>query len=227
MKNCKRKVSLLLVDDHPVVRSGLRTCLSKRDRFEVVGEAANGKEAVCLVGDLSPDIVLMDLCMPQMDGLEATLQLRKQAPRVKVLILSVNNNKESILQVVRSGAKGYVLKDAPPEELVQAIDCVARGETYFSSNVARMVLNHCATEDPNGGPDHKRQLTDREMQVLAMIADGQTNKEIATRLNISVRTVEAHREHVMRKLDIHSVVGLTRYAIAHRIIRLNEPADVL
>lgn len=223
MKSSKRKVRLLLVDDHPVVRRGIRTSLGKRSRFEVVGEAANGKEAVAKARELSPDIVLMDLYMPQMDGMEATLLLRKETPKVKVLILSVSYDKESILEVIRSGARGYVFKNAPPEELLQAIKCVARGETYFNSDAARLVLNHCLTEGAGNGTDRCRQLTGREMQVLAMIADGQTNREIATRLNVSVRTIEAHREHIMRKLNVHSVVGLTRYAIARRIIRLDPP----
>ena len=222
MKNSKRKVRLLLVDDHPVVRRGILTALGKRRRFEVVGEAANGKEAVRKARELAPDIVLMDLYMPQMDGMEATGRLRKEVPKARVLILSVSDSKESILAVIRSGAQGYVLKDAPPEKLLQAIECVARGETYFNSDAARMVLSHCVTEGANNGTDRRR-LTARETQVLAMIADGQTNQEIATRLNVSVRTIEAHREHIMRKLNVHSVVGLTRYAIARRIIQLDQP----
>jgi two-component system nitrate/nitrite response regulator NarL len=220
MNSRKHRVSLLLVDDHPVVRNGIRACLGKRDQFEVVGEAANGKEAVGKAKELSPDIVLMDLHMPQMDGLEATTRLRKAVPKVKVLILSVNNNRESILQTIRSGARGYVLKDAPPEELVQAIESVARGGTFFSSEVTRIVLNQQGAGNGNNGADRAHPLTERETQVLAMIADGQTNNEIAMRLGISVRTVEAHREHVMRKLNLHSVVGLTRFAIANRIIAL-------
>lgn len=212
-----RKVRLLVVDDHPVVRTGIRNCLAAHPDFEVVGEASNGAEALAMACELAPEVVLMDLHMPEMDGMEATRLLRKEVPKAKVLVLSVDQKKDTILQVVRSGAQGYVLKDAPPEELVRAIESVARGETFFSSEVAKIVLNHCMTE--NGETPSPVHLTERERQVLAMIADGLTNKEVATRLNVSTRTVEAHREHIMRKLNVHSVVGLTRYAIAHGIIR--------
>ena len=221
MKSRKNKISLLLVDDHPVVRKGILACLSKTDRFEVVGEAANGKQAVALARDLAPDIVLMDLQMPEMSGLDATRQIHRDAPAVKVLILSVDNNKDTILQIIRSGAKGYILKGAHTDDLIRAIETVAAGETYFSPDVARLVLHHCVDERTKTEASPLSKLTERELQVLAMIADGQSNKEIADLLDVSVRTIEAHRERIMRKLNIHSVVGLTRFAITHHLIELN------
>jgi DNA-binding NarL/FixJ family response regulator len=217
MNKRQPKVRLLLVDDHPVVRKGICSCLARHNDLEVVGEAANGQEAVCKAKELLPDVILMDLCMPHMDGLQATKLLHKEAPKAKVLILSVNGNTESIRKIIEAGAKGYVLKDAPPEELAQAIQSASKGEAFFSPDVAKFVLSHCVTEAAS--PTAK--LTSRELEVLARIAEGQSNKEIASQLNLSVRTIESHRERIMRKLSIHSVVGLTRFAIANGIIALN------
>ena len=215
------KIRLLLVDDHPVVRKGISSCLARHNNFEVVGEAADGKEAVSKAKELSPDVVLMDLCMPQMDGLEATRLLHKEAPSAKVLILSVNGNTESIQQIIQAGAKGYVLKDAPAEELVLAIQSASKGQAFFSPNVAKLVLNQYVSKARSEATNQTSRLSSRELQVLAMIAEGRSNKEIASRLNISVRTIESHRERIMRKLNIHSVVGLTRFAIANGVISLN------
>jgi DNA-binding NarL/FixJ family response regulator len=221
MKSRKNKISLLLVDDHPVVRKGILSCLQKQSRFEVVGEAANGRQAIAKARELSPDIVLMDVEMPELDGLEATKLLHKESPATKVLILSVNNHKESILNIIRSGAKGYVLKGATTEDLVQAIETIAAGETFFSPEVAKLVLNHCVDASVKSEASPIAKLTERELQVLAKIADGQSNKDIAVEFDVSVRTVEAHRERIMRKLNIHSVVGLTRFAISNHIIEVN------
>jgi two-component system nitrate/nitrite response regulator NarL len=221
MKKRQSKVRVLLADDHPVVRKGICSCLARHNDLEIVGEAADGQEAVCKAKELSPDVVLMDLCMPQMDGLEATKRLHKEAPNVKVLILSVNGKGESIQQIIQAGAKGYVLKDAPPEELVQAIQSASKGEAFFSRDVAKLVLNQYVSDGVSVATKQASRLTSRELEVLARVAEGQSNKEIASRLNVSVRTVESHRERIMLKLDIHSVVGLTRFAIANGIVALN------
>lgn len=215
----KSRIKLLVVDDHPVVRKGISLCLSKRDNLEIVGEAADGREAVRKARELHPDIMLMDINMPQMSGLAVTELLRKELPGIKVLILSMHGNTEYVLRILQSGARGYVLKDAPPEELSRAIDTVHNGETYFSADVARVALNQFVrgNGETNGAPA----LTNREREVLIHIADGLSNKEIACTLGVGVRTVETHRERIMRKLDIHNVAGLTKFAIAKGLISLN------
>src|SRR5258706_2703795 len=216
----KSKIRLLLVDDHPVVRKGIHSCLDRSDRFEIVGEAVDGAEALRKARDLSPDIVLMDINMPHMNGLEATKLLQRESPQTKVLILSVHNDKKSVLQIIRSGARGYVLKDAAPEELVRAIESINEGEAFFSSDVAKLLLNQYVSDAGSQQQDSTARLTERELEVLTLIAEGHSNKEIGSQLDVSVRTVEAHRERIMRKLNIHSVLGLTKYAIANGIITL-------
>lgn len=217
-----KKIKVLLVDDHPVVRKGLHSCLANRENLKIVGEASNGLEAIQKVTELDPDVVLMDINMPGMDGLEVTETLRKEAPRTRVLVLSVHDTRDYVMRIVKAGARGYVLKDAPPDELVRGIEAVNNGEAYFSPSVARIALNQYVSEADATDPHTK--LSDREREVLVEIAEGKSNKEIAARLNIGVRTVETHRERIMRKLDIRSVAGLTKFAIAHGMVSLGpEP----
>jgi two-component system nitrate/nitrite response regulator NarL len=216
-----KPIRVLLADDHPVVRKGLAICLGKADKISIVGEAWNGKEAVEKVAELGPDLVLMDIDMPLMNGLSATEVLRKQFPAVKVLILSMHAGSDYVVRILQSGAHGYVLKTAPPEELIKAIETVHAGEAYFSPDVARVALNQFVRgtgEGPGSG-----QISNREREVLVAIAEGLSNKEIAARLNVGVRTVETHRERIMRKLNIHSVAGLTRFAIQKGLIPLQLP----
>ena len=220
MSASKKKIKILIVDDHPVVRKGLLSCLASKDNLKVVGEAANGNEAVKQVKELMPDIVLMDISMPEMDGLAVTEVLRKDAPQTKVLILSMQSNRDAVLRIIKAGARGYVLKDAPTEELVHAIETVYAGEAHFSGPVAKIALNQYVTDADETRPVAK--LSDREREVLALIAEGKSNKEIAMHLGIGVRTTETHRERIMRKLDIHSVAGLTKFAIANGISSLEE-----
>jgi two-component system, NarL family, nitrate/nitrite response regulator NarL len=202
-------IRLVVVDDHPVVRKGLCSCLGQHAHLAVVGEAADGQDALRQAAALQPDIVLMDIDMPHMNGLTATELLRKQLPHIKVLILSMHNNQDYVLRIVRSGASGYVLKGAAPEELVKAIEVVQAGQTFFSEEVARVALNQFVHS--NGSTS---QITNREREVLILIAEGLSNKEIAHKLRLGVRTVETHRERIMRKLNVHSIAGLTKYAIA-------------
>jgi two-component system, NarL family, nitrate/nitrite response regulator NarL len=220
MNKRKKKIKLLLVDDHPVVRRGMRSCLEGIRHVEVVDEAVDGKEAVEKVKTLSPDIVLMDIDMPVMNGLEATKVLREEFPDTRVLILSIHTNKEYVLQIIRSGAQGYVLKDASPADLVRAIESVDGGEPFFSPDISQIVLNQYLEEAGADAAGDAVKLTTRERQVLAMIAGGQSNKEMASELNVGVRTIETHRERVMNKLNIHSVAGLTKYAITNGIVKL-------
>jgi two-component system nitrate/nitrite response regulator NarL len=221
MSTAKKKIiNVLVVDDHPVVRKGLLSCLSSRENLKIVGEASNGAEAIKMVKQFAPDIVLMDISMPGMDGLEVTETLRKEAPQTKVLILSMQASRDPVLRIIKAGARGYVLKDAPTDELVSAIETVFAGEAFFSKPVAQIALNQYVSDADDTKPVAK--LSEREREVLALIAAGKSNKEIAMQLGIGVRTTETHRERIMRKLDIHSVAGLTKFAIANGISSLEE-----
>lgn len=220
MSKQQAKLRLLLVDDHPVIRHGIRACLAGSANIQVIGEAENGKEALCKARELSPEVVLMDLQMPQMDGLAATRLINKEHPTMKVLILSVNNSRETILHIVRSGAHGYIQKEASCEELIHAIEAVGKGEAFFSPEIAPVLLTQYVASAAAGELNHVSKLTDREVEVLAMIAQGHSNKEIAGRLKLSTRTIEAHRERTMQKLKVHNVAGLTKFAIAEGIIDL-------
>lgn len=209
------KIRLLLVDDHPIVLDGIKSHLCAQPEFEVVADASNGQDALRKAKLTLPDVILMDISMPHMNGLEAIGHLRRQVPNAKVLILTMHESKEYIAQVVRSGARGYLLKDSAPAELVGAIKAVHNGEVHFSPSVSKVLVQEMAdgTRRADNGAE-QQPLTDREREVLSLIAEGLLNKQIADRLGIGVRTIETHRERIMRKLDIHTVAGLTKYAIA-------------
>jgi DNA-binding NarL/FixJ family response regulator len=219
----KHIIKVLVADDHPVVRKGLQNCLARQGHLRIVGEAADGDEALRLARNLSPDVVLMDISMPGMNGLAVTEILRKEAPEMKVLVLSMHSNKDSIFRVIQAGAHGYVSKEAPPEELLRAIESVFNGEPHFSEDIARAALSEFVTRGGKG--EAFAQLTSREREVLVRIAEGKSNKEIAGLLNIGVRTIETHRERIMRRLNIHSVAGLTKYAIANGMVSLEAGPD--
>ena len=210
---------MLVADDHPVVRKGLQSCLSRAGRLRLVGEAADGDEALRKARELQPDVVLMDISMPGMNGLMVTEMLRKELPQVKVLVVSVQRNKDAIFRVIQAGAHGYVSKEAPSEEVIRAIESVHGGEPYFSEEIARAALYEFIHS--GGRKEPFAQLTPREREVLVLIAEGKSNKEIADQLNIGVRTIETHRERIMRRLNIHSVAGLTKYAIANGLVSLD------
>jgi two-component system nitrate/nitrite response regulator NarL len=216
----KKRIKLLLVDDHPVVRKGIASCLAQHDYLQIIGEAADGREALRKARESVPDIILMDIDMPHMNGLAVTDLLRKELPKIKVLILSMHSNTDYVLRIIQSGARGYVLKGASTEELLRAIDAINDGEAFFSPEVARAALNQYVKG--SGAPGAQAtQLTNREREVLVHIADGLSNKEIASQLGVGVRTIETHRERIMRKLNIHSVAGLTKYAISQGLVSLN------
>lgn len=217
------KIRVLLVEDYTIVRKGLRSLLSKEEGIEVVGEAGNGREAVDKVQQLLPDIVLMDIGMQHLNGLEATRQIKRRFPDTKVLILTVYTNEEYIFQTLIAGASGYVVKKAAPEELVSAIKAVYQGESYLSPTISRKVVDdYIRRAETMVVQDSYERLTEREREVLQLIAEGNTNREIAELLHVSVKTVETHRAHLMDKLGIFSTAGLTRYAIRKGVISLDH-----
>ena len=209
-------IRILLVDDHPVVRDGIKANLEDAEDIEIVGEAANGSQAIERAVELQPDIVIMDMKLPDISGLEATEKLREEMPGVKVLVLSMFDDKNYVLKSVKCGARGYVLKDSPPEDLLHAIQQVHKGGAFFDASVSDYLLN----PDEDADTDESG-LTPREREVLTHVAEGLSNKEIASTLFLSVRTIEAHRENIMRKLDIHGTAALTRYAIEKGFVQVN------
>ncbi len=208
----------MLADDHPIVRNGIKDALSKQKNIEVVGEASNGSQVLRKVKELGPDIVLMDISMPGMGGLEATQRIRSTVPTVKVLVFTMHDNKEYVLEIIRSGASGYVLKDTSTLELVKAIETVYRGGTFFSSKVSKLLLDQYIKKVSTGVETSTEELSKREEEILILVAGGKSNKEIANQLKISIRTCEAHREKIMKKLNLHSVAELTQYAISKGLI---------
>lgn len=213
-----KPIRVLVADDHMIVRTGIRHVLESEPGFEVVGEAANGTEALALTAELHPDVVVLDISMPGVSGLELATRLRSTGGGARVLILSMHDNAEYVLESVRAGAHGYLLKDTAATELRTAIRAVCQGESYFSPPVAsRLSAAVRGEHDPQ--PAGLDQLTGREREVLHGIAQGRTNKEIATELGISHRTVETHRESLMRKLQIRTVAELTRFALGAGILR--------
>jgi two-component system nitrate/nitrite response regulator NarL len=216
----ERTVRVLLADDHPVVRWGLSCYLAPQRHLEVIGEAGNGLEAVRKARQLSPDVILMDIGMPELNGLAATEILHRECPDIKVLLISMDPFKGQMPRILRSGARGFLLKDSQPAEMVAAIRKVAAGQTCFSPAVARQALKDLANTREAGA--NARLLSERERQVLVGIAEGFSNKNIAKHLSISARTIETHRGHIMRKLKIHSIAGLTRFAIAEGLVQIQQ-----
>jgi two-component system nitrate/nitrite response regulator NarL len=212
------KIRLLLADDHPVVRMGVKAYFANHERVEIVGEAVDGRDALAKARELKPDVVFMDTYMPRLTGLAAARLIGKQLPKTRVLMYSPHSDREYILQIIRSGARGYVLKNASPEELTEAIEQVNRGNVYYNSEVARMALDEYARNLQTRNPHAISDLSERELEVLGKIAEGKSSREAAVDFGISVRTVETHREHIMRKLQIHTVAGLVKFAIAHGVV---------
>jgi DNA-binding NarL/FixJ family response regulator len=204
---------VLLVEDHQIVRQGLRGLLEKAGH-EVVGEASDGHEGLRLARTLAPDIAVLDLSMPRLNGLDAAREIRRVAPQVKTILLTMYTDKGYVLQAMKAGAKGYVLKTEAAEDLIRAIREISRGEVYLSPSVAASVVEAYLDEsDIPADP-----LTPRERQILQLIAEGNTTREIAQQLSISFKTAESHRNHIMKKLDLHDVAGLVRYAIQRGLV---------
>jgi DNA-binding NarL/FixJ family response regulator len=216
-----KKIKILLADDHSVVRQGLRTLLQSAPEFSVIGEAANGEEAVRLAKTRPPDIVIIDISMPKLNGIEATRRIKENNPAAKVLILTIHENEEYVYQMIRAGANGYVLKNADKKELFAAVRAVAGGERFFSPGISKLIIDEFikqAREQNAGKQSSAPHLTKRETEILRFIALGLTNKKIAEKLFLSIRTVNTHRTNLMQKLNIHDTAGLVRYAIQNGIV---------
>lgn len=211
MNITKGKISILVVDDHPMVIGGLISCLSYYDDMEVVGQASNGRDGIQKCLELKPDVVLMDISMPSMNGIDATELMLEKAADTKVLIFSMHENPEFVANIMAAGAKGFILKDTSAEEIHFAIKSVFEGRAYFSGSIATGILENPMPKNES--------LTTREQTILAFIADGYSSKEIASALEISCRTVEAHRRNIKSKLGIESFAELIRYALDHGITK--------
>ncbi len=216
----KEKIRVLLADDHTILREGIRSLLEDQADIQVVGEAEDGRAVVQLAAELQPDVVLIDIAMPRLNGLEATRQIKRDHPRIGLLILTMHDNEEYVRQGLAAGASGYVLKRAAASELVAAIRAVHRGEAVLSPAVTRIVLEDYLRRDGSGGAPASGELTPREREVLQLIAEGYTSKEIAEMLSLSVKTVQAHRTSLMQKLDLHDRGDLIKYAIQKKIIEV-------
>jgi DNA-binding NarL/FixJ family response regulator len=209
-----KRIRILLADDHAVVRQGFRMILSAQSDLEIVGEAGNGREAIDLAASLRPDVVVMDVTMPELNGIEATRRLTADNPHVRVVALSMHKDSVYVREILRAGARGYLLKDSVADDLVAAVRAVAGGEGYLSPAVSNAVLD-----------DYRKHVTNpidllssREREVLQMLAEGKTNKEIAATLNLSVYTVDAHRGRIMEKLNVHSINELVRFAVRNGLV---------
>ncbi len=213
------KIRVLIADDHAILREGVRALLQLHPDIEVVGDAADGTEALAQVGRLDPDVVLMDIAMPGLGGIEATLELKKLGKRAKVLILSQYDDREYVRRLLKAGVSGYVLKKSAGGELANAIRAVHRGGLVLDPEVARVAMEESGSSAP-GGSDPYETLTDREKQVLKLVAEGRSNKEVAELLGISVKTAMSHREKVMEKLDLHNRTDLVKFAVRQGVIRV-------
>ncbi len=213
------KIRILVADDHGVMRKGLRLQLEQNDRFEVVGEAADGREAVRIAEEKQPNIVIMDIGMPILNGIEATAQIVKHDPRVAVIILSMYSDESYLVRTLTAGAKAYLLKASADVDLIPAVQAVAQGKTFFSPAIAKVLLEDYLRQlQQRGLQDSYDLLTEREKEILQLLAEGKSNKEVATILDVSPYTVETHRTHLMQKLGLHSTADIVLYAVRKKII---------
>jgi len=214
----ENKITVLLVDDHPLVREGVRSSLLRQNRFKILGEAATAAEAIRLARECSPDIVVMDVTMPGLSGLEVPKRLQTLCPQTRVIILTANSTAEFIQEVVQSGARGYVHKNASVAELIAAIDRVHDGELFFQADVAQSFLEGYVLNEGRMEESAAKRLSKREHEVLGLIVDGLANRQIAHQFRISVRTVEKHRQSIMKKLRVHKATELVKFAITRGVV---------
>jgi len=214
-----KRIRILIADDHGIVRKGLRLQLEQNDAFEIVGEAAEGREAVRLCEELLPDVVIMDIAMPNLNGIQATAQLVKKNPQISVIILSMYSDETYLTRTLAAGAKGYLLKESADRDLDKAVNAVANGKPFFSPAIATTLLEDYMRQlQQRGLQDSYDLLTDREKEILQLLAEGKSNKEVASVLNLSTYTVETHRSRIMQKLGLHSAAEIVLYAVRKRII---------
>jgi DNA-binding NarL/FixJ family response regulator len=214
-----KTVRILVADDHEVVRRGVRALLEGEPGWEVCGEAVTGREAVEKVTELTPDVVILDIGMPELNGLDAARQIRKAAPNSEVLILTMHESEQTVREVLAAGARGYVLKSDAGRDLVTAVTALCQHKPFFASSIAGVVLEgYLKSAEAGAAEQASGPLTAREREIVQLLAEGQSNKDVATTLGISAKTAETHRTNIMRKLDLHSVSELVRYAIRNRII---------
>ncbi len=219
-----KTTKILIVDDHEVVRDGLKNILTSLDNITIAGEAGNGEDAVKMYSTLKPDLVIMDISMPGMNGIEATRVIKEKDPDARILILTMHDNQEYLNQIIRSGAKGFILKNTDKEELLDAVRTVANGDNFFSKDISKLIIdNYIRTAKETEKTDAYKEvpLTKREIEILKLIASGYSNQEIANILYISYNTVDTHRKNIMHKLAIKNTAGLVRYAIEKGLISLN------
>jgi two-component system response regulator NreC len=213
------KIRILLADDHGIVRKGLRYLLERQPDMEVVGEAKDGREAVKLSEELDPAIVIMDIAMPLLNGIDATVQIIKRNPKTGVIVLSMHSDESYLVRVLTAGAKGYLLKDAAEADLIRAVQAVTQGRPFFSPQISQTLLEDYMRQlNQRGLQDSYDLLTDREKEILQLLAEGQSNKEVATLLDLSVYTVETHRANLMQRLGLHSTAEIVLYAVRKKII---------
>jgi DNA-binding NarL/FixJ family response regulator len=223
-----KRIAVLLVEDHTIVRQGLRLLIEATGDIKIVGEAKTGREAVLMARNLQPEVIVMDIAMPLLNGLQATRQILKDSPESRVLILSAHSDLEYVEQVVKAGARGYLVKQSSGDVLATAIREVQKGKTFFTPSIAKLLKDDYQKSRDGVGLRKKRttELTSREAELLQMIAEGHVNKQIASELVISIKTVEKHRQHLMEKLNIHDIAGLTRFAIATGIIESSVQSTI-
>jgi len=214
-----KSIRILLADDHGVVRKGLRFLLERDGRMEVIGEATDGREAVKLAEELDPQVVIMDIGMPQLNGIEATAQIFKRKPEIGVVILSMHSDEGYLIRSLQAGAKGYLLKDSAETDLVRAVEAAATGKPFFSPAIAKTLLeDYLSQMQQRGLHDSYDSLTEREKEILQLIAEGKSNKEAAAVLNLSLYTVETHRTHLMQKLNLHNTAEIVLFAVRKGIV---------
>jgi two-component system, NarL family, response regulator NreC len=214
-----KRIRILIADDHGIVRKGLRLQLEQNSSFEVVGEATEGREAVRMAEELSPDVVIMDIAMPNLNGIQATTQLVKKNPQIGVIILSMYSDETYLMRTLAAGAKGYLLKDSADVDLHRAVEVVAEGKPFFSPAIADTLLEDYMRQlQQRGLQDSYDLLTEREKEILQLLAEGKSNKDVAGILNLSTNTVETHRTRIMQKLDLHSTAEIVLYAVRKGII---------
>ena len=218
-----RKTRVLVVDDHAIVRQGLRAILDAEPDMQVVGEAADGREAVRKAISLQPEVIIMDVSMPRMNGLEATARIAKAHPAIHIVALTMHSSEEYVYSLLKAGARAYLLKESVSSDLVEAIHAVIGGGTYLHPAISTKVIDGYLRRPPRAQEGMLDVLSPREREILQLIAEGHTNKEIAGLLDLAVKTIENHRTRIMDKLEIHNVAGLTRYAIGHGIATASSP----